>query len=83
MGETRSAHERAEVLALLDFDLQAVKLAALQANRQIPLRYTDAAGNPTMAYPENPNGSIDSIHVVLDGDTFLCPDARDVPASCS
>lgn len=41
-------------------------LAALQANKQIPLRYTDAEGIPTMAYPGNPNGSIDSIAGVCD-----------------
>jgi phosphoribosylformylglycinamidine synthase len=41
-------------------------LAALQANRQIPLRYTDASGNSTMSYPDNPNGSIDSIAGVCD-----------------
>jgi phosphoribosylformylglycinamidine synthase len=41
-------------------------LAALQANGQIPLRYTDANGTPTMDYPANPNGSVDSIAGVCD-----------------
>lgn len=37
-------------------------LTALAERHQIPLRYIDAlTGNPTMAYPANPNGSPDGI----------------------
>ncbi|RLB53840.1 MAG: hypothetical protein DRJ42_10860, partial [Deltaproteobacteria bacterium] len=30
----------------------------------------------------NCNSSIDSIHLILDGDTILCPTAGDIPAGC-
>jgi phosphoribosylformylglycinamidine synthase len=35
-------------------------LARLEAAHQVPVRYVDAAGAPTMSWPENPNGSPDA-----------------------
>lgn len=36
-------------------------LAALVERNRVPLRYADAAGTPTEAYPDNPNGSAHGI----------------------
>lgn len=41
-------------------------LHALQANDQIVFRYVDPAGNPTQAFPHNPNGSVDAIAGICD-----------------
>ena len=38
----------------------------LSANRQIALRYVDPAGEPTAAYPDNPNGSAVAIAGLCD-----------------
>lgn len=36
-------------------------LAALEQHGQIALRYVDAAGQPTLHYPDNPNGSLAAV----------------------
>ena len=41
-------------------------LTALEASGQVVLRYADASGKPTGAYPANPNGSLGAIAGVCD-----------------
>jgi phosphoribosylformylglycinamidine synthase len=41
-------------------------LARLEAERLVALRYADRAGEPTQAYPDNPNGSLHAIAAVTD-----------------
>jgi phosphoribosylformylglycinamidine synthase len=41
-------------------------LVKLRANRQIVYQYCDAAGEPTMAFPDNPNGSTGAIAGICD-----------------
>ncbi|MBI4712633.1 MAG: phosphoribosylformylglycinamidine synthase I [Planctomycetes bacterium] len=41
-------------------------LNTLVANDQVVFRYSDSKGNPTMRYPENPNGSPDGIAGICD-----------------
>ena len=41
-------------------------LRRLQENRQIVYRYCDEQGEPTMAFPDNPNGSVDAIAGICD-----------------
>ena len=51
-------------------------LAALEAGRQIGMRYVDSAGKPTMNYPLNPNGSPGGITAVCSRDgraTIMMP----------
>ncbi|MGB0370493.1 MAG: phosphoribosylformylglycinamidine synthase [Opitutales bacterium] len=43
-------------------------LAELASNGQIATQYVDSAGSPTMAYPENPNGSMWAIEGLLSPD---------------
>jgi phosphoribosylformylglycinamidine synthase len=44
----------------------AETLAALEQERLVPLRYTDARGEPTEDYPANPNGSPGGIAALSD-----------------
>lgn len=48
------------------FVADAATLAALDASGQIALRYIDAAGLPTAAYPANPNGSPGGVAAISD-----------------
>jgi len=41
-------------------------LAALQQNDQIVFRYVDAGAHPAVEFPDNPNGSVDSIAGICD-----------------
>lgn len=41
-------------------------LARLESLNCVPCRYVDAAGQPTQAYPENPNGSLNAIAGLCD-----------------
>ena len=41
-------------------------LEHLQTQNLVALRYADKAGQPTMQYPHNPNGSIDAIAGICD-----------------
>jgi phosphoribosylformylglycinamidine synthase len=41
-------------------------LARLRANNQIVYQYCDAAGEPTLAFPDNPNGSTEAIAGICD-----------------
>lgn len=41
-------------------------LSAIRAGRNIVLQYADSEGNVTAAYPDNPNGSVDSIAALCD-----------------
>ncbi len=41
-------------------------LAKLESAGQVVLRYVDASGNPTQAFPDNPNGSVNAIAGICD-----------------
>ena len=41
-------------------------LALAEDNGHIVLRYADRSGNPTLTYPDNPNGSVDAIAGICD-----------------
>lgn len=41
-------------------------LKQIETQRLVALRYVDAAGHPTMAYPHNPNGSLSAIGGICD-----------------
>jgi phosphoribosylformylglycinamidine synthase len=41
-------------------------LERLKSQGQVVLRYVDKTGNPTMEYPQNPNGSLDAIAGICD-----------------
>ena len=41
-------------------------LEQLQTQQLVAVRYADGAGQPTMQYPQNPNGSIDAIAGICD-----------------
>ncbi|HWE36775.1 MAG TPA: phosphoribosylformylglycinamidine synthase I [Isosphaeraceae bacterium] len=41
-------------------------LPALEANRQVVLRYVDEDGRPTQSYPANPNGSVGAVAGLCD-----------------
>ena len=44
----------------------AATALSLRRRAQVALRYADAGGRPTMAYPANPNGSADAVAGVCD-----------------
>lgn len=64
------AHGEGRVVA------SAEKIAALNANNQVILRYVDSLGNATEQYPMNPNGSPEAISGVTSKDgraTIMMP----------
>jgi phosphoribosylformylglycinamidine synthase len=44
----------------------AENLSSMRAKGNIVLQYADSAGDITSAYPDNPNGSVDSIAALCD-----------------
>ena len=48
------------------FVADAPTLAAIESRNLVAVRYADAAGNPATEFPENPNGSLNSIAGICD-----------------
>ena len=46
--------------------LPSTELRQLEENQQVVFRYVDDEGNPTEAYPKNPNGSANGIAGITD-----------------
>ena len=66
-----------EILSWLELVTRdAAVLAALKANDQVAFEYVDAAGNPTMEEPANPNGSMAAIAGICDATGRVLGTAR-------
>ena len=48
------------------FVADAPTLAAIESRNLVAVRYADAQGNPATEFPENPNGSLNSIAGICD-----------------